>query len=763
MVFPLQEKLQKNLPGSVVTLLFGLGLTLTLLHALGLLAHGVMAALLLTGVTAALTLAAMDRRMAIFVGGCGVLAAVICLLMGGVNALGQVALALRMHINGLTTALPFVGAETAVIGAILCALAAFFVTQRGAGPYPALVVVLLTAVLIWLGGEPGALWCLLPSVMASVVLFLRGEHDISPLRVLPLAAVLTLLGFIGVAAGGATILALKETADTLRQKIYDIFFFTGSRDEFSLADVGYYPQGENQLGGPAEPSTDPIMAVITPRTVYLRGVIRNEYTGSYWRDATEAKRYLWNGPRHQSLKATLFDMELPAVTDPAFGDLLAQRKVIVRMVGSSASTLFMPQRVRQIALEGALTPYYNESSELFITRNLQPGDVYEADAAVMAAGERGVAELIALCADAADLNWDAVVQANLSLPDHMQDEVYDIARAAIAGASTPYEKAMAIQQYLQSNYTYTLDAPIQPSNQDFVTTFLLVEKQGYCTHFASAMTVLCRMAGLPARYVEGFVANPDETGMAIITGEQGHAWTEVYFVGFGWLTFDATPAGAEITYVTPDQIVQEPEEPDYPEPSPAPTATPDPTPTASPETEAPTPSPTPSESPEPSHEPDPTAADQPDQTDEPDAHMPPFPWMVLLVLMAVMALFMRILWMTPSMQASRCKREFARWLVWAQAAHDALRMLGFERQSDETPMAFFARVDESRRIPRVLSQLSGAESLMFYGHAEPLPEETAQARKTYDLIRSQLTSWQKLCMTLMRAFAWRRSNDITMR
>lgn len=66
-------------------------------------------------------------------------------------------------------------------------------------------------------------------------------------------------------------------------------------------------------------------------------------------------------------------------------------------------------------------------------------------------------------------------------------------------------------RHLQRYYRYTLTPDVPPDSQDFVTYFLYVGKEGYCTYFASAMTVLCRMAGLPARYVEGFVAQPAQT------------------------------------------------------------------------------------------------------------------------------------------------------------------------------------------------------------------------------------------------------------
>lgn len=52
---------------------------------------------------------------------------------------------------------------------------------------------------------------------------------------------------------------------------------------------------------------------------------------------------------------------------------------------------------------------------------------------------------------------------------------------------------------------------------------------------------MARIAGLPARYVEGYLAVPDENGECVVTGRNAHAWAEVYFKGFGWVVFDATP------------------------------------------------------------------------------------------------------------------------------------------------------------------------------------------------------------------------------
>lgn len=762
----LQGKLREALTGGVVTLLYALGMTLTLLSVTGLLPYTALACTVLVVMTALLSAASLDSRAAWVVGSATAAVSVIWLLMGGYATVLDVMQALVLHLSGLTTALPLVAQETAVLGCILCGAASFFVTQRSAGPYPALVLLLLTVVLLWLGSLTGMLWYLLPSVVASVTLLLQGNHEISAWRVLPLAVVTVLLSFTGVAVGGATIPPLKEAADGLRQRIYDIFLFTGSRDVFSLADVGYYPQGEGQMGGPAEPTEAPVMVVLTPRRVYLRGAIKNVYTGRSWEDGTAGKRYLWDGVAFRSTRSTIFDMALPQVTDLAYSDLLTPRTVNIRMLGSSASSMFMPQRVRELKVEGEIVPYFNAGSEIFATRDLQTGDAWTVEAPLMEAGDRGLASLLALCETVSDPNWNAVNQDYRALPEHMEQEIFDIAYAAVAGAETPYEMALALQQHLSTGYTYTLDAPLQQPDMDFVATFLLLNKQGYCTHFASAMTVLCRMVGLPARYVEGFVATPEtegeQAGMAIVTGKQGHAWTEVYFKGFGWLTFDATPAGADAIYLSPDQLEQ-PTEERATEPTPTPEApqpseTPSPSPTATPTS---TPSPTP-ETTDSSATPVPEPSDTPDAPQaQPKAEKKDFPWWVLPVILAPLALLGRILWMTPAWQSRRQKTEFGRWLAWTQAAHDALRQLGLTREESETPMAFLARVDAQNCIPEVLSQLSGAESLMFYGHAVPVPEETAQARHAYEVVKRQLRRHQRIRMTLQRAFLPRRRWDIT--
>jgi len=160
------------------------------------------------------------------------------------------------------------------------------------------------------------------------------------------------------------------------------------------------------------------------------------------------------------------------------------------------------------------------------------------------------------------LSEDLIPRANkireqfTALPENLPERVYELAHALTSDASkyedvmiygyTDYEKALILEKYLKE-FKYTMTPGSVPEGQDFVDYFLFDSQQGYCTYFASAFVVMCRAVGLPARYVEGF-SMPSETnayGVYEVRNSNAHAWAEVYFEGFGWMSFDPTPEGWE--------------------------------------------------------------------------------------------------------------------------------------------------------------------------------------------------------------------------
>ncbi|HEX2944558.1 MAG TPA: transglutaminase domain-containing protein [Clostridia bacterium] len=132
----------------------------------------------------------------------------------------------------------------------------------------------------------------------------------------------------------------------------------------------------------------------------------------------------------------------------------------------------------------------------------------------------------------------------LQLPKNLPQRVKDLSASLVATEKNDYDKAKAIEQYMASKYPYNLDVRSTPRNRDFVDYFLFDLKEGYCSYYASAMTVLARCAGLPARYVEGYMlpAEPvkNDNTTYVVSNMQAHAWVEIYFEGYGWLPFEPT-------------------------------------------------------------------------------------------------------------------------------------------------------------------------------------------------------------------------------
>lgn len=118
----------------------------------------------------------------------------------------------------------------------------------------------------------------------------------------------------------------------------------------------------------------------------------------------------------------------------------------------------------------------------------------------------------------------------------------ELARSITGNISNPYDKAVAIKRYLGEHYLYDLDVPPAPPGQDAVEHFLFKSKVGYCDVFASAMVIMCREAGVPARLATGYATGDydQETDTFLVRDMDRHAWAEAYFPDCGWVTFDPT-------------------------------------------------------------------------------------------------------------------------------------------------------------------------------------------------------------------------------
>ena len=148
-----------------------------------------------------------------------------------------------------------------------------------------------------------------------------------------------------------------------------------------------------------------------------------------------------------------------------------------------------------------------------------------------------------------------------TVPEDLPESIREATRTATAGAEGPYAQAMAIQSYLRGQqFTYSLDAPVEGgydgNGMDVLDRFL-AEKSGYCVHYAAAMAVMARDAGIPSRMALGFA--PGRSTGNTVTGMRGqdlreyevdsrdaHAWPELYFDGVGWVRFEPTPSRGSV-------------------------------------------------------------------------------------------------------------------------------------------------------------------------------------------------------------------------
>lgn len=124
----------------------------------------------------------------------------------------------------------------------------------------------------------------------------------------------------------------------------------------------------------------------------------------------------------------------------------------------------------------------------------------------------------------------------------------------IGDSQSVSQKAKAIGTFVSNCAEYTLK-PGKMSSQatDFVRWFVEDNGKGYCVHFASAATVFLRAAGIPARYVTGYLFTAKEGQATEVYGKNAHAWTEYWLPGVGWVVLEATPAAAVEAQLTVEE------------------------------------------------------------------------------------------------------------------------------------------------------------------------------------------------------------------
>ena len=152
-----------------------------------------------------------------------------------------------------------------------------------------------------------------------------------------------------------------------------------------------------------------------------------------------------------------------------------------------------------------------------------------------------------------------VIERYTQLPPDLPQRVRDLAFTLTRGESASYDKAKAVEEFLQTNFPYNLRVSPPPFNADGVDHFLFTLGEGYSEYFASTMAVMLRTVGVPASLAVGYTTGDQIEGEELysVTDSHSHAWVEVYFPGFGWIPFEPTPGEALPGIYQPGGVSQE--------------------------------------------------------------------------------------------------------------------------------------------------------------------------------------------------------------
>lgn len=635
--------------------------------------------------------------------------------------------------------LPLLAASSQTVAAVACAFLGallFGLARMQGGVYPAVTLTLITYLAGWYLGAGVEPMPLVFSLLSLVALFARG-HDMSVpwRRVLPTAVAVALLTVAILPPAGTTWAPLSNAAQKVRDLVEEYFRFNTPRTTYSVANDGWQQMGE-RLGGPVNPLRGDVLSVETDSPVLLRGSIKRGYTTYSWVDNGRNNRYLYLDPTKANLRAALFSADLSSAV--SVQGAFSPSAVRVSFLREGTSTLFVPDVLENIEAPIEMAVYYNDTGEVFLTRDVAVGDAYSASGWSPVHGD-ALSDLLALASNRTDAWYDAIREEYTALPEGINSGVYELARRVVAGAQTPYEAATLLNEYLRSGeYAYSTDVDFPPYGVDFVSYFLLNSREGYCTYFASAMAVMARMVGLPSRYVEGYLAVPDESGVAVVTGEDAHAWAEIYFRGVGWVEFDPTPGGEQHGDGNGDTAGDQ-----QPEPSPEPTREPDDgeggpedglaqeTPEPQEEYTEPTPPPLEGDATPPPEEGD--TQDQPDDegSSQNSEDRPPLSWiwkaLLALLLLAALALAVRYRERAtrPEAYAAVAKEPQERLMVWYRILLTILDLRGRGASAGETPAQMAARLEASGYGSESITKFLQVVTVCRYGAGEP--NESAMA------------------------------------
>lgn len=364
----------------------------------------------------------------------------------------------------------------------------------------------------------------------------------------------------------------KSRGESIPAFIGDKGYVSGAGTQ--LLTISGYSRDSSQLGGGFNYDYSPVMTVDTTQKGYLRGETKSIYDGKGWIDSPELAmpeavrvgRDISSSNEAQAqytkVHQTISIFEKRTFPVLFVNGMVQQIESLVQDISGSQG-----EEPRLLAVEsGFPLKDYNwdrHSDAVIAPEGVEPIPVfnYSASSKALVIDTDGL-KLSKSSIDAF-ADQDASNQSYVDVASVVPARVYELAQSVTAAGKNDYERALLLEQHLRMNYVYTNlpdSSRLTGSSTDFVDQFLFELQEGYCDYFSTAMVIMARTLGMPARWVKGYTAGvseqeqmmnstmymqeqmePVNSGKFTVRNADAHSWVEIYFAGYGWVPFEPTP------------------------------------------------------------------------------------------------------------------------------------------------------------------------------------------------------------------------------
>ncbi|MBI3741319.1 MAG: DUF4129 domain-containing protein, partial [Chloroflexi bacterium] len=280
------------------------------------------------------------------------------------------------------------------------------------------------------------------------------------------------------------------------------------------------------LGGPINLGQKTVMEVQSDVGHYWRAAVYDKYTGLGWINSHNEPLVLNGNDARLNPKGDFLRKEITQTIR-----ILSPNQNILY---AAAQPIYFdaPIEIRYARFTDEATPVF-DIAVVRLRRELRGGDKYTVVSAI------SVADIDSLRQAPRDYP-DWIANNYLGLPATLPQRVREKAYALSQDFTNPYDQATAIETYLRAAIKYNESVTAPPPDRDGVDYLLFDHPEGYCNYYASAMVVLARAIGIPARVASGFSLGDNRNGIFYVLEANAHAWPELFFPGYGWIEFEPT-------------------------------------------------------------------------------------------------------------------------------------------------------------------------------------------------------------------------------